>query len=1208
MKIFLKNRQWLWPQALSCLISTAYGCLGAVPLIGGDAGEGLDVDVANFSVAANFGDVNSRSLRGVTFLGVPNERFVTAALPGFAGNFTGGFAFGAEEVSANDLQMSELVRTLWFGAAGLNVTVNGLQAGSVYRVDLIQSVNTFASREQAVLISGVWQENVLLIQGNNARVSTMVTTASAEGEILIGLRPSGGFGGTGPQDGAVINGILITSEPNPDSDGDGLPDWWEYRYFPGDLTKLSGGGDFDGDGATDLQEFLAGSDPTNPDTDGDGLTDGEELNRMVDGVPAPTSPVLRDTDGDGLLDSEETGPGGPFVSVTNTGTDPLVADSDGDGFSDHIEVLRGSDPNLASSIPGSAASGPLVVLDAAGLPPGPLSAWTSSGLLPRPFRAIAGGQPQVTAMQGVNGVAFNGLATALTGPATPEILNGSSSRTVVAWVYNPAPAAEETIVSWGRRDGPVGTLSAFGHGTNPGYGAFGGWEEAANLGWARTPPKAGRWTHVAYTFDSVTGIFRTYADGSLANQKTVTLDTHGVDAAENPLPIRIGGQSGPSGILSNPAADLSIAHLEIYDRALSASELLMGDSDFDGIPDVFEIFFGLDPNDSADAALDPDGDGVSSLDEYRIGTNPMWRNPDTDNDGLFDVWEIAVFRNPFADPPEDEATILAKYSGGDDPDGDGFTNLQEFLGGSDPLDPFSVPTDQDGDGMDDAWEIQFFGNLDQIAFGDFDNDGSFNIDEFEGGSDPTDPHSQPDTDGNGIGDGWEYRHYFGLGFVVPGDDDDEDGATNLQEFLALSDPFNPDTDGDGLSDGEELNRTVNGQPAPTDPTMWDTDDDGLSDWVETNTGIFVSPDDTGSNPLLADSDGDGFDDGFEVLRRSDPNSADSIPAAYALIAEWAMNGSVASSPEATLSGVFENIVGATPSPEWLAEEGIGGALRITNNADRIQTPAVNLSHGFTAMGWVKPDVDQVVWVRFLGTRFQNGFFLGREGGSSNWMFIVNGNFGLTGGTIASEKWQHVAATYDGAMARLYVDGVEVGNLAMAPPSVPIQPMFIGTELLGDRSITGLYDEIKLYSGAMPAADLAALHAAEKNQLGISSPYDDWAASFGLDPGGNGAPGADADSDGTLNLVEFLLGLSPVESSSRFAATLTGTAASGFTLTWPSQPGLVFDVRSGFDLGDFPVNEATVEAAAAPATSTSWSTGPLPLNGRKFYRVEFNPLP
>lgn len=65
-----------------------------------------------------------------------------------------------------------------------------------------------------------------------------------------------------------------------------------------------------------------------------------------------------------------------------------------------------------------------------------------------------------------------------------------------------------------------------------------------------------------------------------------------------------------------------------------------------------------------------------------------------------------------------------------------------------------------------------------------------------------------------------------------------------------------------------------GRQAFLDP---DDDGDGLSDEVESDTGVFVSPSDTGTNPLVADSDGDGVPDGAEVALGSDPNDPDSVP-------------------------------------------------------------------------------------------------------------------------------------------------------------------------------------------------------------------------------------------------------------------------------------------------------------------------------------------
>ena len=123
-----------------------------------------------------------------------------------------------------------------------------------------------------------------------------------------------------------------------------------------------------------------------------------------------------------------------------------------------------------------------------------------------------------------------------------------------------------------------------------------------------------------------------------------------------------------------------------------------------------------------------------------------------------------------------------------------------------------------------------------------------------------------------------------------------------------------------------------------------------------------------------------------------------------------------------------------------------------------------------------------------------------------------------------------------------------------------------------------------------------------------SPYDAWAQSFGIDPlGPDGGPNADYDHDGTSNLAEFRLGLIPNNGTSRFAVAITGNPASGLTLTWPSQAGLSFSVKSSTDLASFSTLEATVAASTSPAITTSWTSGPV-ADPRKFYRVEFTPAP
>ncbi|MFO7713496.1 choice-of-anchor U domain-containing protein [Desulfosarcina sp.] len=95
----------------------------------------------------------------------------------------------------------------------------------------------------------------------------------------------------------------------------------------------------------------------------------------------------------------------------------------------------------------------------------------------------------------------------------------------------------------------------------------------------------------------------------------------------------------------------SVAHLTVSVLKSSSTDV-----DGDGVPDVLDSF----PDDPAEWA-DNDGDG--------IGNN---QDPDDDNDGMPDAWELAHGLDPFTDDSELDA------------DGDGFTNLAEFQMGGDP--------------------------------------------------------------------------------------------------------------------------------------------------------------------------------------------------------------------------------------------------------------------------------------------------------------------------------------------------------------------------------------------------------------------------------------------------------------------------------------------------------------------------------------------
>ena len=181
-------------------------------------------------------------------------------------------------------------------------------------------------------------ENLTIIAEVNAASVTTLATNN-----VLRLERTGGSDVT-PDGSAAwswigLDYLSLEADPNAltDTDGDGLPAWWERAWLRSTVTA-NGSADADHDGLTDLQEFTNGTNPDLADTDGDGLSDGAE--RLT---APPSNPLLADSDGDGLSDAADKN-GSPQ-------TNPMLADSDGDGASDAWELQCRTDPALASSVP-----------------------------------------------------------------------------------------------------------------------------------------------------------------------------------------------------------------------------------------------------------------------------------------------------------------------------------------------------------------------------------------------------------------------------------------------------------------------------------------------------------------------------------------------------------------------------------------------------------------------------------------------------------------------------------------------------------------------------------------------------------------------------------------------------------------------------------------------------------------------------------------
>jgi len=259
---------------------------------------------------------------------------------------------------------------------------------------------------------------------------------------------------------------------------------------------------------------------------------------------------------------------------------------------------------------------------------------------------------------------------------------------------------------------------------------------------------------------------------------------------------------------------------------------LLADTDSDGLSDGDEVnSYGTDP-----LRTDTDSDGLSDADELNLyGTNPL--SADSDNDGMPDGWEVANGLNPSLDS-----------DASDDADSDGLTNLEEYMIGTDFQD-----SDTDNDGMPDGWEMLYgFNPLADDALSDADSDGLTNLEEYTQQTDPQDT----DTDDDGMPNAWETAYGFDPETAGDADGDaDGDGLTNAQECQAQTNPQAADTDDDMLNDGEEINIYH------TNPILRDTDGDGYIDGAEIQQGRDPLVADALYSPFLYPSSLDADDDG-----------------------------------------------------------------------------------------------------------------------------------------------------------------------------------------------------------------------------------------------------------------------------------------------------------------------------------------------------------
>jgi chitodextrinase len=161
----------------------------------------------------------------------------------------------------------------------------------------------------------------------------------------------------------------------------------------------------------------------------------------------------------------------------------------------------------------------------------------------------------------------------------------------------------------------------------------------------------------------------------------------------------------------------------------------------------------------------------------------------------------------------------------------------------------------------------------------------------------------------------------------------------------------------------------------------------------------------------------------------------------------------------------------------------GGALSFNGTNAWVTVPdssSLHLSSGMTLEAWVNPSA--------LGSGWRTAIFKEQTGNYAYALYANTGTGspsanGIIGGNdkdtrassgIALNTWTHLAATYDGANLKLYVNGAQAASLAATGSIVSSTgALRIGGNNVWPEWFQGLIDEVRVYNKALTQAEIQA---------------------------------------------------------------------------------------------------------------------------------------